>query len=267
MIKVLKSRVFISFILIISGILIGRQFLESNLIYRGIFGYNIHTSISLTFNFIIIAISWFYIKKHNLFEYAGFTNTKVKKWWLLLFPVLYLITLNSLLSDELKGALSITNVVLFILYCISVGISEELSIRGFLQSFLIQNSKGVSNHIFKSICIASLVFGLLHLFKFDKGVYGEIGQVFFATFIGFCFGVLLVIVKRLYPLIIAHSLIDMAADFDAIAKPVTPIVDKPQSFIEASLIVLLVLPIFIYGIILFKKNVKSLKNLNEHKTQ
>ncbi len=253
MITLLKSKQVISFIIVLIVLLVSRELLKSQLLETSYNNYNIHSLVGIFFNIVLSSIAFIYIKKNDLFQLAGLTKLKPQKWWLVLFPMLYLTALNALSMDDFGDTVSITSIILLIVYCISIGVSEELALRGFLQSFLIKHSSHIKNNQTKAILIAAFIFGVLHLLKFDKGVYGELGQVLFATFIGVCFGALLLTIKRLYPLIIAHAIIDFAAKLDAVGQSIEKGIAEAQTLGNALVIVLLVLPVFLYGLFILKK--------------
>ena len=78
-------------------------------------------------------------------------------------------------------------------------------------------------------------------------------QVFFATFIGVMFGFLLVITKKIYPLIVIHTIIDFAAKLDLTGLPIKEKISASMSIENAILITLLASPCLLYGIFLMKK--------------
>ena len=234
-------------------ILITREYFSHQLIENGIESYQTHMGLGIGANIILIIVSVFFIKKNGLLKIAGIKGTKLKRWYLLVFPLVFLVLLNVLLMDDINTDILFPNILFLLLYCISIGFAEELSIRGFLQSHLIQYLGNTKKNIIFSIFAASLFFGLLHLLNFDKGMYGEVSQVFFATFIGVMFGVVLVITKRIYPLIIVHALIDFAAKTDATGLPIKEKISQSMSIENAVLSVLLTVPCLLYGLFLMKK--------------
>lgn len=241
------------FIVTFLSVLILREFGENLLLENDITSYNTHTLLKLSANIILILFSFFLIKKNNLSELAGLKNTKLKKARLLIFPLLFLVLLNVLLMDNLSENIMFSNVFLLIIYCISIGFSEELSLRGFLQSHLIKHLQQSRKGTFTAIFLAALFFGIAHFLSFDKGLYGEISQAFFATFIGIMFGVLLLITKRIYPLIVIHAIIDFVAKIDTLGIPIEAKITEPMSIENSILVTLLVLPCLIYGVVLMTK--------------
>ena len=234
-------------------ILITREYVSHQLIENKIESYQTHTFLSIGANLFIIFISYRFIVKNGLTKIAGIKGTKLKKWYLLIFPLFYLVLLNTFIMDNINTDFLIPNIHLLIIYSISIGFAEELSIRGFLQSHLINRFGKTKKSIVLCVFTSSLFFGFIHLLNFDKGIYGELSQVCFATFIGIMFGFLLVITKRIYPLIIIHAIIDFVAKLDATGIPIKEKISESLSIENAIFIALLALPCLLYGIFLMKK--------------
>lgn len=237
------------FIGILITLIIVREYFSHKWIENRIESYATYTYLGIAINLVLIIISYIFIKKNRILQIAGMKGSKLRKVSLLLFPLVYLVVLNALFLDEINTKY----LPLLMVYCISVGFAEELSIRGFIQSYVIKHFGTSKKNTVLAIFTSSIFFGLLHLFKFDKGLYGEISQVFFATFIGVMFGVLLVLTKRIYPLIIIHTIIDFVAKLDSAGQPVKNIISEPTSLENSILTILLVLPCLIYALFLIKK--------------
>jgi len=244
----------ILFVIALLLILLTREYFSHLLIENGIRSYQTHTFLSIGTNIILILISYFFIKKNGLTKFAGIKGTNLKKWYLLIFPLIYLVLLNVFLMDDVNTDFLFPNILILLIYSISIGFSEELSIRGFLQSHLINHFGKTKKNIVLSIFASALFFGFIHLMNFDKGMYGELSQICFATFIGVMFGVLLVITKRIYPLIIIHTVIDFVAKLDSTGLPIKEKISNSMSIEDAIYIALLALPCLIYGIFLMKKH-------------
>ncbi|MBX2846117.1 MAG: CPBP family intramembrane metalloprotease [Saprospiraceae bacterium] len=244
----------IVFVFGITTIVVIKQVLAQQLIRNGINGYETHTLIGLAANLLLIGLSIFLIRKNNLFELAGLRSPLLKKWTLFIFPVAYLGLLNLLLMDDIVQQPSLLNLALFSVYCLSIGFAEELSLRGFMQSYLIKHWGRTKRQVMLSIGLTALFFGVLHFIKFDQGLYGEMAQVVYASFIGIMFGALLVITRRIYPLIVIHAIVDFIGDYDAIGLPIPGHLGETTSPSDALLITLLVLPCFLYGAFLMKRH-------------
>lgn len=250
----MKNKSTVSFGLFIILIVFARELLKNYLLKINITSYSSHLLLGTAINIIISIASYKFIKKHQLGTLIGLNKKNLKRVGLLVFPLLYMVLLNLLFMDDVNVNLFIPNSIYLALYTISIGFAEELSIRGAIQSFLVKKGGDNKKCTIKAIVIASLFFGLLHLLNFNKGLYGEISQVFFATFIGILFGTLLVITKRIYPLIIIHTLIDFAAKLDGVGVPFKANTSNPMDVQSAIITTALVLPCLIYALILIKKN-------------
>ncbi len=250
------------FTLFIAIILVVNNFIKESLLHNQITSYNIHLGVKTISNCILGLVSFFIAKKLALSSLGGLSKVTPKKLRLLIFPTLFLVLLNGLFMDTIPNYNSL-NVFMLAIYCISIGISEELSLRSVLLPLISRYFGNDRKAQVKAIVISALLFGLLHLIKFDKGLYGEISQVFFATFIGLMFGALLVVIKRIYPLIIIHALIDFVAKLDSISLPVKEIVPKPMDLENSLLSVLLTLPCLLYGIYIIKKHIHLEKAISK----
>ena len=243
---------FFSFIAILTGVLLGRQYFKTVLIDQGITDYTSHTLLGMGINIVLIIISLIYIKRYKLSDLAGIGKSVLQHKVLLLFP-LYLIAVNLLFADAIPTNHIVWNASLLLVYCLSVGLSEELSLRGFMQSYLIQHYGTSRKKVLWAVLGAAFIFGLLHLIKFDKGLYGELSQVLFATFIAVMFGVLLLRTKRLFPLVILHAIIDFAAGLDRMGQDVSLKTLNDTTLINAIVTTLIVLPCLIYGLVQYRK--------------
>ncbi len=242
----------ILFILFIAIVLIVNNILKTYLINRGIDDYNIHLTFKIISNCILGAVSFLVAKKLDLFFIGGLSKIKPQKIWLSIFPLLFLVLLNGLFLDAIPNSTTL-NFLLLAIYCLSIGFSEELSIRSVLLPLIVNYFGNDRKAQVKAVLISAFIFGLLHLIKFDKGLYGEISQVIFATFIGVMFGAILLVIKRIYPLIIIHAIIDFVAKLDTINIPVKETISNPMDIESAIFSIILTLPCFIYGIYVIKK--------------
>lgn len=248
--KLIPVLIFVGFLILV---LLSRQAQMDFLLEKEITSYTSHTLLSTAVNVLIVIVSILFIRKHELHYLAGIGKSKLTRPLLLLFP-LYIVLLNLVMLDEVPTENLALNLCVLIVYCLSIGISEELSLRGFLQSYLIKCFGNSKKSMVLSVIAAALVFGVIHLIKFDKGAYGEIAQVFYATFIGVMFGMLLLVTKRLAPLIIIHAIIDFVAKLDTMGVPKSiegPV--EPSSAMNALLTALIILPCFVYGMVISRK--------------
>ena len=215
--------------------------------------YTVHSIFDILSNLVLAGISYVFIKRYGLIELAGLSKGKKLIYRAVLFFPLYLVIVNLLFADAIFFSNMIRDIMVLAVLCISISLSEEYALRGFLQSYLIKNFASTKRQVIYAVIGAALIFGVLHLIKYDKGLYGELSQVAFATFIGVMFGAILVRTKRMWPLIILHALIDFAAKIDGIGEPFSIVLSKPTTLISAVVIALIVLPCFILGWVILRK--------------
>lgn len=209
--------------------------------------------LNIVSNLTLIGISVFFIKTNKLMGIAGLSGSFFNKIGLTVFPLVYLVSLNLIFSDTINKENFFLNFSILTIYALTIGFAEELTIRGFMQSFLIKKIGHSKKNVFWAIVLTSLFFGLLHFIKFNNGVYGEIAQVLYASFIGFMFGAILLVTKSMYPLVIVHTMVDFASKLDSMGISVTENATKETPFINNILTVVLVLPCLLYGFFVFKK--------------
>jgi hypothetical protein len=210
------------------------------------------------FNFIYVLGAYWAIKKYKLTTLGGLGKRGFKNWWLLLFP-LYLVVLN-FDTDLDFNSIPVTRYAALGLLTLSIGFSEEYLLRSFLQSEFLKRYGISKKGIILSVLGAAFIFGVLHLVKFDKGLYGEIGQVFFATFIGVMFGAILLRTHKIWPLVMIHALIDFAAKIDElpivekILESTEEVAKKTDSGLSNMItIILITSPCLLYGLLLLRK--------------
>ena len=219
---------------------------------------NISTKYSIisAFNILYTLISYWLIKKYKLIDLAGLGKHPLKNWFLLLFP-LYIVLLNLPDPGEIDfSSISMINYIVAVVWVLSIGFSEEYMLRGFIQSILLKYYSKSKTKLVLSVVGAAMIFGVLHLVKFDKGIYGEISQVLYATFIGTMFGALLLRTHKIWPLIILHALIDLSGNLEYFqsSQIVVNMSSQSQASLEDSMVnVLILLPCFIYGLFLLRK--------------
>lgn len=252
----------ILFTLFITVVLITNNIVKNYLLNNGITTYNIHLTAKSISNILLGFISFLVAKKLELIELGGLSKVKPKKLWIAIFPLVFLVLLNVLFMDSIPSYNSF-NLIILVIYCLSIGFSEELSSRSVLLPLIAKYFGNDRKAKIKAVFLSALLFGVLHLIKFDKGLYGEVSQVLYATFIGVMFGATLLVTKRVYPLIIIHAFIDFAAKLDTISLPVKEVISNPMDIESAVFTIVLTLPCLIYGFYVIKKHVKPSNNCHE----
>jgi membrane protease YdiL (CAAX protease family) len=117
-------------------------------------------------------------------------------------PLLLVVALAALSSDMYVS--SATQLAFFAFFAAAVGVAEEILVRGlFLQALL---PKGVAY----SVAVSSLLFGIMHFANLLTGAnFGAtLAQVFSAALIGPLFASLRLVARSIWPLMLAHALVD-----------------------------------------------------------
>lgn len=214
-----------------------------------------YLAIRMGFKILYALVSFWLIKKYKLLNLAGLGNQKFKNWFLLIFP-LYLLIITSPEPGEIDfAAIPLYKFGILLFHVISIGFAEEYMMRGFMQSFLLKHFGATKRGIYFSVIGTGILFGVLHLVKFDKGLYGEISQILYATFIGTMFGAILLRTNKIWPLVVLHALIDFINNFDKLQREEVNLTVNysTTSLQDAIVISLVVLPYFIYGLLLLRK--------------
>ena len=99
--------------------------------------------------------------------------------------------LNGNMHFVRKGA---WDIILFVLYCLSVGVLEELIFRGVLFSMIAERCGKDRNGLIKAFVLSSILFGLAHLTNIFRGagIVPTLVQVLYSTLTGglFCFALI-----------------------------------------------------------------------------
>jgi membrane protease YdiL (CAAX protease family) len=90
--------------------------------------------------------------------------------------------------------------LLVLLSCGAIGFSEELVTRG----YLLPRFERLLGSAWKSVVLTAFLFALWHVYQ---GTYGFIH----AGFLGLCFGAVFCLIRRVWPLVLCHALLNWIA--------------------------------------------------------
>ncbi|WP_459502674.1 CPBP family intramembrane glutamic endopeptidase [Bacillus sp. C1] len=90
--------------------------------------------------------------------------------------------------------------LLWILICMTAGITEELLFRSFMMYYLAQLFPWLST--MGVLMVSSIIFGVAHIYQGWKGVVGTM-------FLGFLLGWLYITIGSIYPSMLLHIIIDL----------------------------------------------------------
>ena len=176
---------------------------------------------------------------------------------------LFLIGIATFVGKDLS-TINISNLILLLLACLSVGFAEEFMFRGFLQPLFIRRYVLKKNGLFLGILFPSLFFGASHLLNLtvNDNVPQVIVQAIYATFIGFFFGVLLLKTNKLLPIAITHALINFFFLFNTLPglNDFRDTNTEPQSNMtlleqisESAIPLIMFIPLFVIGLFILRK--------------
>lgn len=183
----------------------------------------------------------------------------MEKVWLI-WPGILFFLLNA--SDWLSGEIIIdqnypTRIILYILLYLSTGLFEELLCRGFALTVMLEKWGMTKMGSYWAVILSSALFGCFHFIHFLLGhmsLVAAIAQATYGMFIGVFMCAIFIRNKSIYPAIILHGLIDIVGDLRTIA--VGGGINKSyitMDFLSAVICVIIVLPLFIYGLWILRK--------------
>ena len=150
----LKSRLFTSFIVLLLiiiksyGNLLPVVFVNDPYFNNHLLKTIVNSCLSIVF---ILMIS-----KSHFKENVGLTKGSFFRFDLLVIPLFYGVLIN-LLFFEFEGVLEVRYIISLLVYTISVGLIEELSLRGLIQNYLIDYFRHHKKGVIKAIVSMSLL--------------------------------------------------------------------------------------------------------------
>lgn len=166
-------------------------------------------------------------------------------------------------SLEVDNALiSIFDNLLFLIYCIAVGMFEELFFRIFIFFFLLKILDKKKKRLIYSIILTSFIFGFSHLTNLLNPEFENISvinQILFAISIGIILQSIFIRTRSLILIICLHALINYHGSYKNHLYETTEILDAQSTFIDfittfISIILFTVLIILPISYLLVKKN-------------
>mgnify|MGYP000906775061 CR=1 FL=1 len=195
----------------------------------------------------------------GLLQAAGFTHpSRWKQLWLI-WPILAFSLLNG--SDLLTGAIRLDTsrpvlILLYTLLYISVGFVEEILFRGVMMTVMLKKWGNSLAGIYLTVIGSSVLFGLLHLVNFIMGRYtllAVVTQTGYALFFGVFFAACMLRNNSIWPVIFGHFLFDFCGSLNAISVGGTFSRSRETDPQTAWIVILITLPLLIYGLVILRK--------------
>ncbi len=163
-----------------------------------------------------------------------FTEKKEKfgKAIFLGLPMLIMGGLQLIGSLTSLGEFKFWNFMNLILFCASIGLTEEFLCRGWVQNEFIERFGDTRKNVIISIILSSLVFGLMHITNIfaGQGVFETIMQILQATSLGALLGSIYYRTKNIWAVAFLHGFYDFGIflyDIDLIKDCTTGTVTPP----------------------------------------
>lgn len=153
---------------------------------------------------------------------------------------------------------SVGNCINLILYSFSIGIAEEFLCRGWIQNEFIERFGDSKKNTILSIFLASLIFGMIHIFNFLSGqhIFETLLQITQATVAGIFLGLVYYKTKNIWSVIFLHGFYDfsiMLAEVNNIKDCTASTPTKEMALFNVFCTIVVIL-FYILSIILLIKN-------------
>lgn len=154
----------------------------------------------------------------SLMGYSLLTFRKVS-WKMFLYVVVpgFIIAFNNLpIVAYLEGRAVMTeslNVfLLFVLFCLSIGVFEEVVFRGLILTVLLQRLPETKQGILIAIVLSSVIFGVIHFVNLVAGAspFDTLLQMGYSFLMGMLWAVVYLKTKNLWMAVLLHALYNMA---------------------------------------------------------
>ena len=169
------------------------------------YGTDLITEIFYAFTVLIVMLLF-----HNSYV---FTERK-KKFWdsvCLGLPMLAIAIINFISNITSLKTFSVGNFINVVILCVFVGIAEEFLCRGWLQNEFMERFSDDKKSVIKSIVLASLVFGVMHIVNLSSQTFFEtLLQIINATALGVLLGSIYYKTKNIWSVIFLHAFYDFA---------------------------------------------------------
>jgi membrane protease YdiL (CAAX protease family) len=203
----------------------------------------------------VLVIAWL-----GLTREGGFTPISQWKSLWLIWPLVIYSALNG--SDVLDGTLNVNwggggLMLLYTLMYVSVGLIEEILIRGLVLPLMLRQWGATKGGVYKAVLLSSAIFGLAHMANLVLGrrdLVSTSAQISYAFFFGVFFAALVLRNKSIWPAVFCHFLFDWAGNFKAVTVGYVYTRVKPAISMEDALFtVAMFLPLLLFGLFYLRK--------------
>ena len=152
-------------------------------------------------------------------------------------------------------------VLMLILTYLSTGLFEETLFRGIMLRTMLSKWGSTKAGYYRAIFLSSFLFGSVHFIHFILGhasLAATLAQVGYASMLGVYFCGCVLRQKNIYPAMVLHGLVDIVGSLKEVT--IGGGINKGyinMTVVEASVCVIIVLPLFINGMLLLRKAFKT----------
>lgn len=178
---------------------------------------------------------------------------------LLVWPLFLVILMN--LSDLLEGRIQIdmsrpVMVILYLAVYTSTGFFEEILCRGVILHLLLRRWGKSRKGIYGAVLWSGILFAAGHINGYLLGkmdLWSAAAQIFYAFFIGVCFAACYLRIRSLWVIIVIHALFDLSGELRELTAGGTVHPFMTSTPANALAGVLLLMPVFLYGLFILRK--------------
>ena len=132
------------------------------------------------------------------------------KGFLLSLPFIIVAVNNAPIYEFATGTVKVTGsglgVFYFALYCIFVGLFEEIVFRGIIQQLVLSKMKNTKKGIFWGVMITSALFGAIHAVNYLSGNFGAVTmQIGYSFLIGAMCSVVMLLTRNVFACAALHA--------------------------------------------------------------
>lgn len=248
--------------------------------FAALFGFevdfNLETSkIVGTVERVVLILMWVkLIVKLDYAEFTGLHRRSVTNPFALLPPmgIMVLILFFKFLSPEgIKGY----DLAIIAIFNLSVGLAEELLLRGIVFPFFIKKLGTSKWMIFLAALLSSVVFGLLHFINLmnpEGSLDDVLGQMITSVPVGFFFAALLLKVESIWAVGLLHGLVNIALGRSSL-EPSYKVAENTSyetDWVPVLIFYTVFALIFLNGVLIIKKvdnhRVRRLLHIKQHAT-
>ncbi|SDD32475.1 CPBP family intramembrane glutamic endopeptidase [Kordiimonas lacus] len=204
-------------------------------------------SVALTLKIVtrllIAAAAVYALVKMQLVQAAGLGGRPWRKrWWIAPLPMLAIVAINILGVNWSALVFTPSTVAGWLGYNLSVGLFEELLLRGVCFCLLATAWRHRKNGLLLAAVTQGAIFGLLHLINLTHApMLDTLSQTVYATLLGIGFAGMTVFCHSIWPAVMVHAAINLAGSMNIDLVPgATPPEGSLSGYIVATVVILLV---------------------------